>query len=272
MDISVIIPTYNRANLIKQSIISVLKQTLSPVEIIVVDDFSTDNTAEIIKSIEDSRVKYIKNYRKKGANGARNSGILQAKAPYIAFQDSDDIWMPTKLEKQSKVMIENPQYDMCFCSIMTDSKIEKTIIPEKKVEMKKIQQELLNRNFISTQTIFVKTRVAQEILFDEDLKRLQDWDFNIRISEKYDIFHLDEPLVDVEVQNDSITKTINFLDSYEVFFMKHPTVVNSSIRNKYIYHRIEFRNRITEKKYMKSIPSSMKLILYRIFLILTEIF
>ncbi|TYL65903.1 glycosyltransferase family 2 protein, partial [Klebsiella pneumoniae] len=89
--ISVVIPTYNRGHTIEESIRSVLNQTLQPKEIIVVDDFSTDNTEEIIKKINAPNVIYVKNKMSKGANGARNTGILLATEKFIAFHDSDDI-------------------------------------------------------------------------------------------------------------------------------------------------------------------------------------
>ena len=102
--ISVVIPTYNRAHLIKDAVQSVLDQTLQPYEIIIIDDFSTDNTEEAINSFNSPLIKYVKNERKKGANGARNTGILIAKGEYIAFHDSDDLWLPKKLELQKKLI------------------------------------------------------------------------------------------------------------------------------------------------------------------------
>ena len=88
--VSVIIPTYNRAHLIKRSAMSVLNQTYSNLELIIVDDGSTDNTEEVVKSIDDNRVIYIKQPNQ-GACAARNNGIDHAKGEFIAFQDSDDV-------------------------------------------------------------------------------------------------------------------------------------------------------------------------------------
>ena len=100
--ISVIIPTYNRGNLIGDSIKSVLNQTYENLEVIVVDDGSTDNTKEEIDKIEDERVKYIKLMKNSGGSNARNIGIQNANGKYISFQDSDDIYYPKKLEIQYK--------------------------------------------------------------------------------------------------------------------------------------------------------------------------
>ena len=103
--VSAIILTYNRANLIEKAIKSVLKQTYQDFEIIVVDDGSTDNTGEIIRGFKDKRVKYIKKYKEnKGSSVARNIGIKVARGKYIALLDSDDEWLPEKLDKQIKIL------------------------------------------------------------------------------------------------------------------------------------------------------------------------
>ena len=107
--ISVIIPTYNRENMIGYAIKSVLNQTFKNLEIIVVDDGSTDNTEEIIRDFKDKRVKYIKKYKKnRGISVARNIGIKVARGKYIAPLDSDDEWLPEKLDKQIKILQDGP--------------------------------------------------------------------------------------------------------------------------------------------------------------------
>lgn len=100
--VSVIIPTYNRAHLIGRAIKSVLNQTYKDFEIIIVDDGSTDKTEEVVKDFKDERVRYIRREKNKGGSAARNTGIKAARGEYIAFQDSDDEWLPEKLEKQMK--------------------------------------------------------------------------------------------------------------------------------------------------------------------------
>ena len=98
--VSVIIPTYNRAHLIGRAIRSVLDQTYQDWELIVVDDASTDDIPGIVKGFTDGRVKYIRHDENKGAAAARNTGIQAARGAYIAFLDSDDEWLPEKLERQ----------------------------------------------------------------------------------------------------------------------------------------------------------------------------
>ena len=102
--VTVIIPAYNRAYVISRSIASVLAQTYPYFEIIVVDDGSVDNTEAVVKSFKDSRIKYIRHEVNKGISAVRNTGINEAAGEYIAFLDSDDEWLPTKLEKQMHIL------------------------------------------------------------------------------------------------------------------------------------------------------------------------
>ncbi|MFC7193467.1 glycosyltransferase family 2 protein [Halosimplex aquaticum] len=98
--VSVIIPTYNRATLVKRAIQSVLNQTFKDFELIIVDDASDDETPEVIDSINDARLEYIRHDLNRHGGAARNTGIKYASGKYIAFLDDDDEWYPTKLERQ----------------------------------------------------------------------------------------------------------------------------------------------------------------------------
>lgn len=236
LSISVVIPTYNRASLLPKAIESVLEQTVQPLEILIVDDHSTDNTREVVESFKNEKIKYMINSRRKGANGARNTGILQAKGDYIAFQDSDDIWMQTKLEKQSNHCKEHPEVDMVFCSLSIENL--NRIVPKREVAAEEIRPLLERGNFISTQTIYMKREVAEENLFDEDLKRFQDWDFCIRISRKYLIHHLNEVLAIADVQNDSISKRVNQMEALKQFFHKYPELKGSNSITKSYTNRL----------------------------------
>jgi glycosyltransferase involved in cell wall biosynthesis len=105
--VSIIMPSYNTAQYIKNSIDSVLAQTYKNWELLIVDDCSTDNTDEIVAQFNDSRITYVKNEKNSGAAVSRNRALAQAKGKWIAFLDSDDLWAPEKLEKQLKFMVEN---------------------------------------------------------------------------------------------------------------------------------------------------------------------
>jgi teichuronic acid biosynthesis glycosyltransferase TuaG len=106
--VSIIMPSYNTAKYIGDSIKSVLAQTYGNWELIIVDDCSTDNTDEIVKEfLSDERIKYLKNAKNSGAAISRNYALREAKGKWIAFLDSDDLWLPEKLEKQLAFMVEN---------------------------------------------------------------------------------------------------------------------------------------------------------------------
>ena len=218
--IYVVIPSYNREKTIVRAINSVLKQTYSDLEVIVVDDGSTDNTRAVLSEISDKRFRYI--YQENaGACAARNNGIEHAKGEYIAFQDSDDAWRPEKLEKQ----IEAMQYynaDICFC------RMERHNYPENKekfypniaegiVEYK----ELLLKSLASTQTIIAKREVYNSVMFDVKVKRMQDYDWMIRAAKHYSVCFIRDVLVDLYLQNDSITTfDYNKIQQINEFFLE----------------------------------------------------
>ncbi len=106
--VSIIMPSFNTASYINKSIESVLAQTYKNWELLIVDDCSTDNTDEVVESyLKDPRVKYFKNHENSGAALTRNRALREAKGEWIAFLDSDDLWLPNKLEKQLRFMVEN---------------------------------------------------------------------------------------------------------------------------------------------------------------------
>lgn len=202
--VSVVIPAYNRAKVICRAIESCLNQTYEDIEVIVVDDGSSDNTKEVIAAIDDNRLRYI--YQDNaGACAARNRGIELAQGEYIAFQDSDDEWHTDKLEKQMAALTEM-KADFVFCGfIKTYSNGQKEKIPENITSRMYEQQELLYESIVSTQTIVGKSSAVRGVMFDESMPRMQDYDFIIRASSEYNIYCVAKYLVNVYEQNDSIT-------------------------------------------------------------------
>ena len=123
--VSVIMPSYNTGRYIKESIESVINQTYTDWELIIVDDCSTDNTDEVVAEFSDERIKYLKNDKNSGAAISRNYAMREAKGKWIAFLDSDDIWVPEKLEKQLKFMNDNG----IFFSYTNYEKIDESSAP-----------------------------------------------------------------------------------------------------------------------------------------------
>ena len=114
--VSVIIPAYNAQKYIREALDSVLAQTYSSFEIIVVEDSSTDDTAKIIKSYIDPRVKFV-HQEKKGQTAARDEGMRRASGKYLAFLDADDVYLPQKLERQVGYMEAHPECGLCYCDL-----------------------------------------------------------------------------------------------------------------------------------------------------------
>lgn len=239
--LSVIIPTYNRGRLILNSVTSVLNQTYKNIELIVVDDCSTDNTEEILKSINDSRIKYVKLEKNSGACIARNKGIELSTGKFIAFNDSDDLWITTKLEKQL-CFLKNYNADIVICKMECRTPENNFIhnFPNIEFDRKISYKDLLKYNSASTQTIFGKTDCFKEIIFDATMPRLQDWDEVLRLSQKYRIFYQNEILVNTFFQKDSIsTHPEKAVLAMQKIFEKHkdailsdPAIVESFFKKK----------------------------------------
>lgn len=207
--ISVIIPTYNRGKLIRKSVMSVLNQTYTNIEIIIVDDGSTDNTESVIKKINDPRIKYIKYKKNRGACYARNYGIKIAKGKYIAFHDSDDEFISDKLEKQLNNLLKN-ESDLDFCRVrvcINQEMYEWPIIDPKDMKGDWILDRICKGNIITTAGIIAKKEIFNDILFDEALPRLQDYDLAIRIVTKYKTSFTNEVLLNGYRSNDSISNS-----------------------------------------------------------------
>ncbi len=106
--VSVVVLTHNRRRLLRRAISSILNQTFQDFEIVLVDDASTDNTPEVVRSFGDARIKYIRHEVNKGEAGSRNTGVTSSSGDYIAFLDDDDEWLPEKLEQQVRLLDSSP--------------------------------------------------------------------------------------------------------------------------------------------------------------------
>ena len=177
MKISVIIPTYNRKNLIKRAIESVLSQTLKPHEIIVVDDGSTDNTYDAIKEYP---IKYIQQ-KNQGVSSARNRGIKSAKGNVIAFLDSDDVWLEKKLELQSKLHIQDYPFTHTQEIWIRDNKILKQKKWHQKPDGDCFYENISFCKIAPSTVMINKTLFEQVGYFDESLEVCEDFDMWLRV-------------------------------------------------------------------------------------------
>lgn len=226
--VSVVLPTYNRANSLKRSINSVLNQTYTDFELIVVDDDSTDDTRLIVNQIDDDRVRLIEHNTNRGAPAARNTGIEAARGDFIAFQDSDDEWDEEKLKKQISVFDDvSSEVGVVytrFCRLSLDG-THRTCIPKDAIGPKEgdLSDLLLCQNIITTQAAVVRRECFETVgNFDENLPRFQDWELWIRVAEKYEFKIVDEELVTAYTQPDSIIEdTEAMVEARERIVNKH---------------------------------------------------
>ncbi len=226
--VSVVIPSYNRAYCIADSVGSVLDQTYGNLEVIVVDDGSNDNTEEVVASIDDGRVRYVRQ-NNAGACVARNHGVDLARGSLIAFHDSDDLWLPQKLERQVHAL-QSSGADFCYCRIQTFREDSRTglrrlvhIMPKENVELADLTFErLIERNFISTQVLLGHRDIFVEERFDPQMPRLQDWDMALRLFRRFIPVFEPEVLVSQIIRPDSLSSDVSkFCQGLELIEQKN---------------------------------------------------
>lgn len=206
--VSTIIPAYNAEGYIQEAIESVLSQTYKDIELIVVDDGSTDSTAEAVKNFS-LKVEYMRHAKNMGPAAARNTGIRQAKGEYIAFLDADDVWMPTKIEEQIKLFESNKDlslvYSNCY-AINRSGRALGVLFNPVKLHRGRVFEKLLLDSFITTSSVVIKKQVLNAIgMFDERFLVSQDFDLYLRIAERYNINFVDRPLFKYRLNSDSLS-------------------------------------------------------------------
>lgn len=194
--ISVIIPTYNRGYIINRAIDSVISQTFKNIEIIIVDDNSNDNTKNLIVSYKDSRIRYLKHNINMGAQAARNTGIKNSKGDYIAFLDSDDEFLPNKLELQYNAFCNSPKkvgviYSHAYIRDESNNDIGEFCINFKG----NIYKDILKYLCIDFITPLTRRECFEKMGFlDERVPSYQEWDTFIRISKYYEFEYIPKKL------------------------------------------------------------------------------
>lgn len=276
--VSVIIPTFNRANLIQRSIHSLFNQTVQDFEIIIADDASTDNTEQIIKNYNDNRIIYFKLLKNSGQCVSRNQAIKIARGDYIGFLDSDDEWLPEKIEKQLSVFEKSfdPKLAAVYCGFIEKDEIKnKTEIINRDNLRGDIYVNLLSGFCPSTPTMFLvkKDTLIKVNGFDEKLPTFVDYDLWLRIAkEGYTFDFVDEPLiVKYEHAGAQIAKDPEKRkDGLELFLKKWGNEILSNVGEKG-YNNFR-RNKIEAlvnaglenpgENYRKNMSNSIKLLFY----------
>lgn len=229
--VSIIMPSYNTAKYIRESINSVINQTYKNWELIIVDDCSADNTDEIVsRFLEDKRIKYFKNEKNSGAAISRNKALREAKGRWIAFLDSDDLWVPEKLEKQINFMEKN-DYHFSYTDyrINFNGKWLPYINTGPNVVNKR---KIYNYCYFSTITVmYDQTKIG--LIQIEDLKKHNDYAMWLKIIEKANCYRLPECLS---------------------YYIKHENSISSGSKFRLIkYHYILFRKGLKRGRILASI-------------------
>lgn len=210
ISVSIIIPTYNRSDLIERAIRSVLNQTVTNLECIVVDDCSSDDTVSVVESIDDDRISLIQLEENRGASAARNRGIEAASGDIIAFLDDDDEWHPKKLEKQVDLLQSvDDSVGLVYCW-MNYRRSDGTLVTEYQPKLRgEIFPDVLDKQRITnSSTLMTYPSVIEEIGgFDESLPRGNDGDFIRRVALKFNVDYVPQSLVTAFVNhgNERIT-------------------------------------------------------------------
>lgn len=217
--VSVIIPTYNRSKTLGDAMASVLSQSWTDIELIVVDDGSMEDVEPIVLGFHDPRVKFFRRPKNGGAGAARNSGIALERGSFIAFHDSDDLWLPGKLERQMQLMATlGPAY-----GVVTGPKIlygrdqkfsfgagKAAVAPDPATRLVvggDTLQHLLMDNRISLQnTLFRRNCYPGDVWFDPMARANEDWEFAVRVARNTDIYEDTIPVVLGFMSADSISR------------------------------------------------------------------
>lgn len=206
--VQIVIPVYNRKALLAQCLESVFSQTFTDFAVTVVDDGSTDGSVEVARSFG-GRVEVVVQ-QNGGPSAARNAGVRTSDCPYIAFLDSDDLWLPQKLERQVRFLEENPTYGATCADaqIIRDDQILKKSLQgacNLARSAHKIKTGITSLNLIATSTVVVRRAVFDSVGgFDESLRMSEDWDLWIRLSRVTNIFPFTECLGAYRLHQDNV--------------------------------------------------------------------
>jgi len=235
--VSAIIPTHNRAELLKRAIQSVLDQTWENMEIVVVDDASGDDTPHVLQSLTDQHknLTVIRNNKSKGAPASRNIAIKNAKGDFIAGLDDDDVWRPKRIE----LLME--EFQEGYSAVTSNDRMdfgEKEIVWKKKPVI--TLDDLLYYNQVGNQVLTKKEYLQQIGGYDETLQSAQDYDLWIRLAHDFGPIKTAPhtlQVVNMSDERESITTSENQIDGYIACFEKHRDKMNSE-QVKYQKYRI----------------------------------
>lgn len=248
MKISVVVPTFNRAYIIREALESVLAQTYRDCEILVVDDGSTDDTSKIIQSFRSERIRYIRHEQNRGCSAAYNTGVRAATGDVIAFLDSDDMWKPENLDRQVSFLVRHPEVDVVFTdvTIVDGASTIPSLIGLMKVFPRLVQKKPEAREYVLSsremylcllEEVPIKPTAAlirRELwtragLFNESWPSGTDWDLFLRFSRSASFGYIDTPL-SVQTRTPDATHK-KYLEQDKLFLLELFTTEKSRLKN-----------------------------------------
>lgn len=244
--VSVILPCYNAEDFIEASIKSIMDQTYSNLEIIAIDDCSTDNTFSILQilSKNDNRIKILQNEKNAGLVSSLNNGIINAKGKYIARMDADDISLPQRIERQIKFMEQHVDVALCGSDYLTinskNKEIGKISFPS---ENEEIKAALLFTNAFAHPTVVIRKEILERCgPYEEGLVPAEDYELWIRIAENYKIANIPAYLLKYRVHesNLTLTKKENQKHAFEIILNKHAAAFGYA--EPFIVYHVKFLN------------------------------
>ncbi|MCK5306492.1 MAG: glycosyltransferase [Candidatus Omnitrophica bacterium] len=223
--VSVIIPTYNRAEFLPRAINSVLNQTFKDFELIIVDDGSTEDIKSVVNAFNDNRMRYIRHNIPRGAASARNTGIKYANNDFLAFLDDDDEWNEDKLLLQIQEFERaDEKVGLVYSDMIRINDITGQIMNDNvKHYSGDISKEIITNCFIGSPTYMIKKKCFDKIgPFDIELPAHQEWDLFIRLSDYYDVLYLPQKLAIYHMHGDQITTSlVKKIKAWEIILKKH---------------------------------------------------
>lgn len=220
--VSIIVPVFNGEKFLKKTIKSLLSQSYPDLEIIIIDDGSTDNSSEIINSFNDKRIKYF--YRKNSGRPSvpRNFGIKKADGTIIAFCDQDDLWYPDKLKLQVPFITDKAVMVASTADIINEENeiLTQRKVPEGLITSDVLYKKLLKEDFITACSIIFRKSLVEEIGYlDENLKGNDDYDYCLRIARDYDGYFINKSLCAWRISPMALSSKMSsiFLENRKIF-------------------------------------------------------
>ena len=275
--VSVIIPTHNRATLVARAVRSALAQTYSDLEVLVVDDASTDDTREMLLRIGDARVRYLRHDTNRGVSAARNTALAHLSGELVAFLDDDDEWLPEKLRLQMELvdkvdgrvgLISCGHYDVDHAT----AQIRKVILPDHRGWV--LERLLRQGHYSHTSTVVARAECFARVgLFDRVYRYGEDYDMWLRIARDYQADFVREPLVRRYAQPTGLSQNLDaivaakeaLLAKYRDFYETEPHIFSRRLQMLGVYYCFAGRMKEGRRSFRRAIgrrPLGVKSYLY----------